>query len=146
MQVTEPHEPPLTEDRLRSAERQLGLELPDSYRRFLLAANGGRPKPSRFALPDGRRDSVDWFLGIHDGEGDNLVGYASTYRDRVPSDLLPIAHDPGGNLVCLGVAGTRLGQVFFWDHEREAEEGEPATYENVVLLAPDLDTFLDALA
>ena len=121
--MLENHEPVLTDERLRSAERKLGLDFPESYRRFLLAHNGGRPEPETFSLPDGSTDLVDWFLGIHNGEEDNLLRYADAYKGRVPDDLLPIAHDPGGNLICLGIAPPRFGQIFFWDHNWEARKG-----------------------
>ena len=39
-------------------------------------------------------------------------------RERIPEGVLPIAHDAGGNLVCLDVAGKFPGSVWFWDHEQ----------------------------
>jgi hypothetical protein len=46
-------EPPLTEDELTEVESQLGIELPDEYRAFLLQASRGGAGPayglSRFA-------------------------------------------------------------------------------------------------
>lgn len=41
-----------------------------------------------------------------------------TYRGRVPSGVLPITDDAGGNQVCLDVAGAFPGSVWFWDHEQ----------------------------
>ena len=31
--------------------------------------------------------------------------------------MLPIAVDPGGNLVLLAIEGEDTGKVFFWNHE-----------------------------
>ena len=37
--------------------------------------------------------------------------------------MIPIADDPFGNAICLGVRGKIFGIVFFWDHE--ASDAEP---------------------
>ncbi len=38
--------------------------------------------------------------------------------------------------------GPDYGSIFFWDHELESEEGEPATEENVHLVAGSLTELL----
>ena len=35
--------------------------------------------------------------------------------------------------------------MWFWDHEEEADEGEPPSEDNIELKAPDWQTFLDTL-
>ncbi len=57
--------------------------------------------------------------------------------ERMPGDLLVIGDDQAGNLICLGLGGSRLGQVYRWDHELE-HLGERA----LTFLAPTLDAFL----
>ena len=140
MQIQESNEP-LTEEQLNVVQTELGLSLPLGYRQFLLEHNGGYPDAGVFRLPTGRREMVDRFLGVHDGEYDNLVKYHKIYRDRLPFDLMPIAHDPGGNLICIGVTGERNGRVFFWDHEEEAEENTLPTGQNVSPVANSFDAF-----
>jgi hypothetical protein len=39
-------------------------------------------------------------------------------RARMRCDLVPIATDPGGNMICLDVPGDARGKVFFWDLRR----------------------------
>ena len=39
--------PSLTEERVASFEQELGISLPDQYRRFLLQTNGGMPSPQK---------------------------------------------------------------------------------------------------
>ena len=80
--------------------------------------NGGRPVPNQFRFKKEQgpyTDSiVDWFLAIYEGEYDNFEQYFQTYKiedDRVPEHLVPIAHDPGGNLVCISVSGSDVGAV-----------------------------------
>jgi len=78
------------------------------------------------------------------GEHSNLEKYLVTYSERIPKNLFPIAHDPGGNLIVIGLSGTEQNKVYFWDHEREADDYEP-DMSNVHLLANDFDEFLGLL-
>ena len=67
------------------------------------------------------------------------------FIDRLPSSFVPIATDPGGNQICICTAGEDLGKVFFWDHEREQEEGVAPTYDNVLLVSNSFHEFLASL-
>ena len=140
--------PPLDEGQLVAAEHDLGVEFPPEYRRFLTTWNGGRPQPDTFCYEGhGRKESgmVDWFLGIHSGEHDSLRQYVVCYKGRIPPNLLPVAHDPGGNLICIAISGSDFGAVYFWDHEYESPEGQPPNTNNLYLIAKDFDTFLVGL-
>jgi hypothetical protein len=138
-----------SEDEVERIEQALaGGRLPEDYRRFLLTHNGGSPEPAGFVLagpPGPYQDSeVQWFLGIGDPDYD-LEDWFATYRGpeaRMPAELLPIAVDPGGNVICLAVAGERRGAVFFWDHE---EESDPPGWSNVHPIADSFDAFLEGL-
>jgi cell wall assembly regulator SMI1 len=144
----------LSAEGLNSIEKKLGIVLPDEYRSFLLKHNGGRPRPKcvfHFKNENGKScDSmVDWFLAIYDGEHDNFETYYKLYKARearLPKELIPIAHDPGGNLICIAVSGEKKGSVFFWDHEKEADEHEPADYRNVYLITNSFNEFIASLS
>ena len=126
---------PLDESVLEEHEVQWRFQLPSQYRDFLLTYNGGYPTPDAFDFKDSNTGScVDRFLGIHGGQHNNLLTYLQNYNERIPNELFPIGHDPGGNLICIGVVGKNLGKVFFWDHEFEAEQGESANYSNITLI------------
>lgn len=140
---------PLTSATLKDVEDRLGFELPDDYRNFLLKHNGGQPQPSvfHFKYESGRyADScIDWFLAVYHGEHDNFETYYEMYkgeRMRLPPELVPIAHDPGGNLICISVIGFRKGAVFFWDHEKEVGDGESPSYKNIHLIADSFAAFI----
>jgi cell wall assembly regulator SMI1 len=110
-----------TRARIEQVESALGRRFPDEYVEFLLAHNGGFPKPSGVRLP-GRAtatETVSWFLGIDGKENLDLMVHARSYcGSLVPPDLLPIAFDPGGNLFLLNVGdGAERGHVYFWNHE-----------------------------
>lgn len=68
-----------------------------------------------------------------------------SHKDRVPAGFLPIARDPGGNLICLALEGENANKVFFWDHENEYEEGEEVGYKNTNLIASSFEEFLASL-
>ena len=105
------------ETRLSEFEAKLGHPLPGDYRAFLLEHNGGTPQPAAFALGCDVSE-VHLLYGLHDGpEYAQLEWALRTYAGRVPPDLLPIGSDPGGNELCVCLAGGRRGRIYFWDHE-----------------------------
>lgn len=136
----------LSEAEIEAAEKELGRQIPPAYRELLLHHNGGFPDRSEFEV-DGKPVSVKAFLGIG-GPDDTLdIDYVlETFGDRMPTNLFPIARDPGGNLITIGTEGPQAGKVFFWDHEREADDGEPPTDQNLKLIAETFDDFLRKLS
>lgn len=135
----------IDEATLDAVQARIGRPIPAAYRRFLLEHNGGWPEPGDFSITwaNGRQEqiSVEWFLPVNTQEVIDLEATLKVYRDRVPEALFPIAR-AGGGLVCVTVAGEQQGQVFFWDHEEEAEEGEPPTWDNLYPVAEHFDAFL----
>jgi hypothetical protein len=127
-------------------EELLEVRLPEDYRNFLLRNNGGRPRVNGFRIVNGQRASdevLDYFLGIAQGEEDDIVAFLQRYSDRLPPDLLPIAYDAFGNLICLGLSEPVAGQVLFWDHELEPEL-EDDELSNVTVIAGNFDLFLNS--
>jgi|SRR5690348_2904817 hypothetical protein len=132
---------------LRQLEEAIDTTLPDDYRRFLEETNGGRPSPARFTIQteSGQNDSVvDWFLTLEPAESLYTVWeYRRIFSDRIPTGCLPIACDPLGNLLLLGLDETSQGVIFFWDHE---QENEPiATLSNMPRVASSFQSFYDSL-
>ena len=77
-----------------------------------------------------------------EGTGEiDLLNRRKFYSERVPKSILPIAYAEGGNLVCLPILPESFGKVFFWDHELEASDGEPATWENLFKVADPFEEF-----
>lgn len=136
---------PISEGRLLQFERDYGINLPEHYRDFIKEHNGGYPIPDCFSFGDNDDGSlVDKFLGIDCGEHSNLEKYWVTYSSRIPKHFFPIAHDPGGNLVCIGVLEPYIGRIYFWDHEFETDGSEP-DMTNMHLISETLESFLDNL-
>jgi hypothetical protein len=136
---------PLSEADLRAWEIQRRVFLPEAYRRFMLKFNGGRPEPASFNVPGwpGKRSLVGDFLQIR-AEPYNLDEYIDEYRDRLPNELIPIAHDPGGNAICIAVSGEHRGTVYYWDSSNDWGLWEETG--TIFLLSNDFDTFVESLS
>ena len=116
----------------------MGQRVPDDYRSYLLQQDGGR-------LID-NSEAVKYIFGLGDvPDYMSMQGKLRTYHDRVPRWLLPVARDEYGNLYAISLRDSDSGSVWFWDHEREADEGEPPTEDNIKLRAPSWTAFLEGL-
>lgn len=151
MQIEEPNPYGATSpEEITQFEVRWGILLPPDYKQFLLHSNGGMPQPENFAIPGfhGLGSSLTSFYGIHNGPEHNRLDWAcEVHKDRVPADLIPIAYDAFGNVVCTGWKGPRQGKIYFWDHEDELDENGDFVqdYRNVFLVANSLQEFLDSL-
>ena len=140
---------------LREAEQVIGVELPESYRTFLLTTKVGQPEADTFQVQwDGQEwaegneeNVVAWFLAIYDGEHEDFLDYFDTFVGRIPEDTVPIARDPGGNLILIGTSKSNKGKVFFWQREFEVDpsDGDSADYSNVGFVASSFDEFINSL-
>jgi hypothetical protein len=135
--------PPLNEEDVRSFETKHGLALPASYKEFLLATNGGRPERDLFPIHGLEGNSfgrVHVFFGLNDPVTScNLDWNLDVLGDRIPAELLPIATTEGVDKVCLWVAGSRTGEVVYWDGHARAGE------HDLYFLADDLASFISSL-
>lgn len=132
---------PIDDEDIAVVESVLNVRLPDSYRNFLLAYNGGRPSPDvvDVDMAPGSPTDVQVFFGIERGVAtSDLLWNVHHLSARLPSrDLLPIACDSGGNLFCLSVSGNSVGKIFYCDLSTPT----PKAY----LVAQHLEDFLDKL-
>ncbi|HEY1068696.1 MAG TPA: SMI1/KNR4 family protein [Pirellulales bacterium] len=119
-------------ERIAAFERDLGTKLPDEYREFLLRYNGGVPERETFDVPgeDGGERPFQCFFALHDGPWDDSTSEGSQgfplqaartdFRSEGGrADVLPIGKDWSGSYVCIGLAGSDLGKVLYYDHEME---------------------------
>lgn len=128
-------------------ERHRGLALPDLYKKFLLATNGGVPKHQSFPIkgmalnPTG---SVQVFLGIGVRWPTTELAYAyDLYAGGFPQGIVPIAGDGSGNYVCLDLRdGTE--RVAFWDKRHFWGTGEWRE-SDLYHVANSFDEFLASL-
>lgn len=140
----------LSEEALRAFEERLGIILPEQYRHFLLVHNGGEASPDVFKIRNEQGPYTDSVVRCFFSIGDvpnyrSFEWHYNLYKieeDRLPHNMIPIADDPGGNLICISTVGTDAGAVYFWNHE---EETEPPSDANLHLIADTFQEFLGAL-
>jgi SMI1-KNR4 cell-wall len=134
------------EDFLKVIEQFWSFKLPKDYRNFLLNYDGNVPKRNIFSMKDASNASVvhNFFYLVPDRHL-NLLINSVAYSDRVPSNMLVIGDDPCGNKILLSVKMADRGKVYFWDHEREAGEGEKPDYSNLTLIADSFEEFINNL-
>lgn len=137
---------PMSPSALEELQRQLGVELPEDYVQFMLEGDGARViHPSEIAGKD--FSSVREIFGWDDPDASYtfLAKAMRVYKDRVPACFLPVANDQAGNLFCLGIANGYEGKVYLWDHDLEAEEGEPPTFDNLQFVTASFRELIDRL-
>lgn len=144
---------PATPDQVEAFEKELDERLPEDYRQFLLACNGGHVGGRLWfqgVSPDGGKVEA----GVHHVGGFRAESYFSlnrarqAYRERIAAPLTWVMDDPFGNAICLGVAGKYRGRVYFWDHENEPDDdwdGRVETAGNLTLLANSFADFVSGL-
>ena len=139
----------ITIDQIRSLETKYGLSFPDEYVNHLMKYNGGKCKPNLFEFDEKGKVSqsrINRFFAIYDGEYNNLEDYIIMYKVdkiRIPQDFIPIAGDPGGNLICISKLN---GCIYFWDHEKEMiDYQEELEFDNVYLISKNLPAFFYSL-
>jgi cell wall assembly regulator SMI1 len=132
--------PTISEDQVLRLEADLGVRLPEDYRKFLLHNNGGTPELDTVDVPNapGSPTDVQVFFGIsRDVESSNLDWNRQTFRDRIPAGFLPVATDSGGNLFCLALANNNAAKIFYCDIESPDGNAYP--------VASSFDAFLRRL-
>lgn len=110
--------PSITDSELSAFEESIGARLPDEYRRFLLATNGGRTADDhvRFRVADGEGNLNELYALSDIARSRKVLG------DRLPEDLIPIGYDGVGDKICLAVRGDHSGEVWFFDTMNERPE------------------------
>lgn len=133
----------LSESGIADFEVKFSILLPTDYKDFLLEHNGGCPKPNTNRFPE---TDVQWIYGIHQYDyWANLIEHIDMFKERIPSDTIPIANDSGGNLFLLSLRNDSKGEVWFWNHEEEAEENGHEYLENITKVSDSFNSFIDNL-
>jgi cell wall assembly regulator SMI1 len=105
---------------IAAAEAQLGMRLPEGFRRFVARHDGVSPPLNQFPVGPANASTVHAFVPLAE-----LAARRRALRGRLPATWVPIASDPLGNFVCLDATGV----VHFWDHETERVTPLAATFD-----------------
>ncbi|MGD9724269.1 MAG: SMI1/KNR4 family protein [Pirellulales bacterium] len=130
---------------INAFEVRIGRTLPTDYRRFLLVYNGGVPEHHVLRESTTGDVGVQLFYGIWDDGAFNIDMEQQLMRGRWPERFMSIAIDDCGNAFCISLGPPDYGSVYFWDHEREAPEGEGPTEDNLYLLGNSFTEFWNRL-
>jgi hypothetical protein len=110
---------PASDEATLPLEVALGCRLSDSFRAFLGANDGAKPKTNVFRISDNDESGVNGFTPVSE------IQKARACIENIPRRAYPIAWAEGGNYVFIDEG--RNGAVFFWDHEVPNEPTELAT-------------------
>jgi hypothetical protein len=139
-----PNRRPLGLEAVKRFELETGIDLPSDYRDFVAAwglalFDGNVSFPIQGDPSFGGEGLLDVFFGFKPGDANDLAENFELYAGRIPDDLMPVAEDPGSNMICLSFAGRRRGRVMFFDKEAE---GSP---EAMWIIADSWDEFMRSL-
>ncbi len=133
--------PKLTIEDINLFEINHSILFPIEYKNFLLNYNGGTPNLSLFKIignEENYENVLNKFYGIGVGSLslENILDYLD---DLVEIGFLPIANDPGGNQICIGISEENYGKIYFWEHEMEIE------LENLLFVSNSFQELLENL-
>lgn len=139
--------PPASSDAIRALEQHIGAPLPAPYKALLAQSDGGGFEPCGVELPwRNDRTVLDVLFTTHPTDSYGVIDNYDLYRsmNRIPRLSCPFAPDPGGDLFLLSLEQDSYGKVFYWEHEREPEDGGDmfADFANTYELAPDFESFI----
>ncbi len=157
LELVEDKLPPAPEEQILELEGDLGVMLPEDYRRFLQLCNGGYVGGALwFFGRDSEGEEIE--VGVHHINGFREESYLSLVWSRecyqgeelrIPRELLPIMDDPFGNAICIGLTARHRGRVYFWDHEEEPDpdewDGALDTAGNITLVCESFSEFVAGL-
>ena len=128
---------------LDAFEASLGSTLPADYRTFLSTTNGGIPHPDTVHEERQGVIGIRWFLSLGtNSDESSLTAARETWHERHPEGLLPIAVCDGSNLLLLDL---EQSQVFYWDHDGEADEHDEPRFDNLTPVAESFSALVSSL-
>ena len=120
-------------------EIDANLTIPDSYKEFMFENNGGAF--IEYILKDTPAgDLVVSSFYPWDKNREISLNVVLENSEEINEGFLPFADDPGGNYYLLNLNQEGNGQVYYWLHDSEFENGD-----NKVLLFDTFANFLNSL-
>lgn len=145
--------PPVTGNAVASFEADIGAQLPDDYRDFLLTVNGGRTAAMAVTFKVRKDEStLNTLLSLNDA--DKSHDLATNYerfkkREKLPN-LLPIGADDGGSTLFIPLEGQHRAQVWMLDVlNQRSDESNPRVLwhdrRDMIRIADNFRAFMSSL-
>lgn len=141
---------PLLEQDIQRVAKHFGVEFSAEYQQFMLATNGGiLAGASSFKCQNGFQSCVGWFYSIDKGDDSDIIAANERRQYRLPKQYIAIGTDGGGDEICLDCRpGPGFGNVYYWDHNFEADQESgmlPEDADNCYFIADSFSKLLDSL-
>lgn len=99
-------------------EQKYDLQLPDSYKKFLLKYNGGNTPKSTFKINWVSSD-IRAFYGFKNATKEYNFSYLvemNYFEELLENHYLPIATDSFGNQIVITISEKNKGEIYFFDN------------------------------
>lgn len=114
------------------------------------------PNEIGFLNPTFEGSYIDSFFGKLKDSSKDIFYNIEIYKDRIPSNFLPIGNDGFGNLILMSLNNENYENIYFWDHENEWDEDyyeeetglkftDDVKFQNLYLLGTSFLDFLNRL-
>lgn len=109
-------------------EKYLGCRFPEDYVSVVKKYSGGHPNLDCFDFYDHEESVFNYLLSFNSERSIYILKVYEDVKDRLQKNLVPIANDPFGNLICFDYSkNSKEPAVVFWDHEIAYEDRNQAT-------------------
>ena len=149
---------PVSQEVVHTVGDNLGVKFPSDYIECVAINNGANAEPRLFDV-ENREKVFGTLLSFDENNDEFIVSVYNDYKLTLPKEIVPIAFDPAGNLICFDYKDDKnKPTVVFWEHENAGEkemlmreEGlteeqvEELARENVFYIADTFSDFLDKL-
>jgi len=113
----------LSLDKLEEFEKEIGVKLPDEYRKYLIQYNGAKFENNTFSLnwDKGNKSTIHSMYGIANKPKWFSIREQNPYLydiNVVKKGYLSIGSDGLGNQILIKLKWPNKGAIYFWDHEK----------------------------
>ncbi len=112
--------PGATTEDIKTFETLVDIALPKDLQAFLLSHNGGRPPAKAFDTTRTKGRVFNKLLSLSKTDQENVFSFQGILSGELPANLIAIALDPFGNMICLDKQDSL--NVVFWEHETHVVE------------------------
>ena len=84
---------------IKDVEIKLNVKFPQDYVDVVSQNDGGYPSPNRLKV-NGNEEIINNLLSMKSDNSSYIIDVFENVSDRLIEDVIPIAEDPFGNLIC----------------------------------------------